>query len=149
MPQSHQTFRSIQAVKLLGIMSRNRWWPIIFSTITPEMSIDGVGTAWCDRPLKLNRFIWNLQSFGNGYCQRVWQRAPYKQVYGELWECHRRFPPPFPFSLSSRDEIDLVARIVVYLKLTGDLKLMPLYIGSICIIISPCDALEGGSTQIR
>ena len=34
MPQSHQTFRSILAVKLLGITFRNRWWPTTFLTIT-------------------------------------------------------------------------------------------------------------------
>ena len=40
MPRSHQTFRSVLAVKLLGIM--------------PKMPTDGVGTARCDRPLTRN-----------------------------------------------------------------------------------------------
>ena len=30
MPWSHQTFRLVLAMKLLGIMLRNRWWPTIF-----------------------------------------------------------------------------------------------------------------------
>ena len=34
MPPSHQTLRLVPAVKLLGIMFRNRWWPITFHTIT-------------------------------------------------------------------------------------------------------------------
>jgi hypothetical protein len=32
--RSHQTFRPVQAVKLLGIMLRNRCWPTTFHTIT-------------------------------------------------------------------------------------------------------------------
>ena len=41
MSRSHQTFRSVLAVKLLGIMLRNRWWP---TTFLPEMPTDGIGT---------------------------------------------------------------------------------------------------------
>ena len=52
MPRSHQIFRSVLAVKLLGIMFRNRWWPTTFSLLQPEMPTDGVGTAQCDRPLR-------------------------------------------------------------------------------------------------
>ena len=36
MPRSHQTFRSVLAEKLLGIMLGNRWWPTTFLTITAE-----------------------------------------------------------------------------------------------------------------
>ena len=42
MPRSHQTFCPVLAVKLLGIMLRNRCWPIAFHTITAEYA-DG----WC------------------------------------------------------------------------------------------------------
>ena len=35
-PQSHQTFRPVLAVKLLGITLRNRCWPTTFQTITTE-----------------------------------------------------------------------------------------------------------------
>ena len=42
MPQSHQTFRSVLAVKLLGIMLRNRWWPTTFLTIPA-----GDADKWC------------------------------------------------------------------------------------------------------
>ena len=40
--RSHQTFRPVLAVKLLGIMLRNRCWPTTFHTITAE-DADG----WC------------------------------------------------------------------------------------------------------
>ena len=33
MPQSHRTFHTISTVKLLGIMFKNRCWPIDFHTI--------------------------------------------------------------------------------------------------------------------
>ena len=42
MPRSHQTFRPVLAVKLLGIMLRNRCWPTTFHIITAE-NVDG----WC------------------------------------------------------------------------------------------------------
>ena len=42
MPRSHQTFCSVLAVKLLGIMLRNRWWPTTFITITA-----GDADGWC------------------------------------------------------------------------------------------------------
>ena len=42
MPWSHQTFRSVQAVKFLGIVLRNRWWPTTFLTITAEDA-----DRWC------------------------------------------------------------------------------------------------------
>ena len=41
-PDHTKTFRPVLAVKLLGIMLRNRCWPIIFHTITAE-DADG----WC------------------------------------------------------------------------------------------------------
>ena len=43
MPRSHQTFRSVVAVKLLGIMLRIRWWPTSFLTITAG---DADGWYW-------------------------------------------------------------------------------------------------------
>ena len=36
MPRSHQTFRPVLAVKLLGIILRNRCWSTPFHTITTE-----------------------------------------------------------------------------------------------------------------
>ena len=42
MPRSHQTFRLVLAVKLMGIMLRNRCWPTTLHTITAE-DADG----WC------------------------------------------------------------------------------------------------------
>ena len=42
MPRSHQTFRSVLKVKLLGIMLRNRWWSITFLTM-----IAGDADGWC------------------------------------------------------------------------------------------------------
>ena len=42
MPQSHQTFHPVLAVKLLGIMLRNRCWPTTFHTIATKHA-DG----WC------------------------------------------------------------------------------------------------------
>ena len=42
MPRSHQTFRLVLTVKLLGIMLRNRWWSTTFLTITAG-DVDG----WC------------------------------------------------------------------------------------------------------
>ena len=40
--RSHQTFRSVLAVKVLGIMLRNRCWPTTFLTITA-----GDADGWC------------------------------------------------------------------------------------------------------
>ena len=42
MPRAHQIFRSVLAVKLLGIMLRIRWWPTIFFIITA-----GDADGWC------------------------------------------------------------------------------------------------------
>jgi hypothetical protein len=39
-PQSHQTFRPVRVMKLLGIMLRNRCWSTIFHIITTR-DIDG------------------------------------------------------------------------------------------------------------
>ena len=49
LPWSHQTFRPVSAVKLLGIMFRNRCWPTTFHTITT-----GDADGWC-----LNRPVWS------------------------------------------------------------------------------------------
>ena len=40
--RSHQIFHSVLAVKLLGIMLKNRWWPTTFLTITA-----GDADGWC------------------------------------------------------------------------------------------------------
>ena len=40
--RSHQHFHPVAAMKLLGIILRNRWWPTTFHTIT---TIDADG--WC------------------------------------------------------------------------------------------------------
>ena len=40
MPRSHQTFRPVLVVKLLGIMFRNGYWPTTFPTITAG-DVDG------------------------------------------------------------------------------------------------------------
>ena len=42
MPRSHQTSRSVLAVKLLGTMLRNRCWPTTFHIITA-----GDADGWC------------------------------------------------------------------------------------------------------
>ena len=47
-PWSRQTFRLVRAMKLLGIMLRNRCWPTTFHTITAG---DGDGWCLCDQPL--------------------------------------------------------------------------------------------------
>ena len=47
MSWSHQTFRLVLAVKLLGIMFTNRCWPNTFYTITAEDAEIGR----CDQPL--------------------------------------------------------------------------------------------------
>ena len=44
MPRSHQTFCLVRAVRLLGIMFRNRCWPTTFRIITAE-DVDG----WCQK----------------------------------------------------------------------------------------------------
>ena len=45
--RSHQTFRLVQAVELLGIMLRSRRWPTTFLTITAA-DVD----RWCrNRPV--------------------------------------------------------------------------------------------------
>ena len=47
MSRPHQTFRQVPIVKLLGIMFRNRCWPITFQTITA-----GDADGWClDSPV--------------------------------------------------------------------------------------------------
>ena len=43
MPRSHETFRSVLTVKLLGIMLGNRRWPTTFLTIT---AADADGWSW-------------------------------------------------------------------------------------------------------
>jgi hypothetical protein len=50
-PQSHPTFRPVLAMKLLGIMLRNRCWPATLYTITTEILTDGTRSGRCDRPL--------------------------------------------------------------------------------------------------
>jgi hypothetical protein len=42
MPRSHQTFRLVPTMKLLGIMFKNRCWPTIFYTISA-----GDADGWC------------------------------------------------------------------------------------------------------
>ena len=42
MPRSHQKFLSPPAVKLLGIMFRNRCWSILFTLLQVEMPTNGV-----------------------------------------------------------------------------------------------------------
>ena len=56
MPWSHQTFRSVLAVKLLGIMLRIRWWPTTFLTIT-----SGDADGWCR-----NCPVWLAPHYGQG-----------------------------------------------------------------------------------
>ena len=46
MPRSHQTFRSVLTVKLLGVTLRNTWWPTTFLTITA-----GDADGWCRKCL--------------------------------------------------------------------------------------------------
>ena len=54
MPWSHQTYCAVLAVKLMGIMLRNRYWPIIYHTVTLIIE-DAHGclprTGRCDEPL--------------------------------------------------------------------------------------------------
>ena len=52
MPRSHQISYPVLAVKLLGIMLRNRCWPITFHTITTEVTDDGAKNNRCDEPLR-------------------------------------------------------------------------------------------------
>jgi len=53
MPRSHQTFRHVPTVKLLGIMFINRCWPTLFTLLQLEMLTDGVLNGQCDQPIKL------------------------------------------------------------------------------------------------
>ena len=79
MPRSHETFRSVLTVKLLGIMLGNRRWPTTFLTITAQMPTDGLGTAPCDQPstrLVIRFIIIGLP--GNDYC-------PWLRLCIRLW----------------------------------------------------------------
>jgi hypothetical protein len=46
MPRSHQTFRPVPVAKMLGIMFRNRCWPI-----TCHTNRAGDANGWCDQPI--------------------------------------------------------------------------------------------------
>jgi hypothetical protein len=52
MPRSHQISYPVLAVKLLGIMLRNRCWPTTFHTITTEDADDVAKSNRCDEPLR-------------------------------------------------------------------------------------------------
>ena len=52
MPRSHQAFRSVLAMKLLGIMLRIGDGQPLFSLLPSKMPTDGVETAQGDRPLR-------------------------------------------------------------------------------------------------
>ena len=54
-PQSHQTFRSVPTVELLGIMLRNRCWPTTAHTIT-AVNAD----RWCHK--WLGHATWTLKT---------------------------------------------------------------------------------------
>ena len=43
MPRSHQTFSPVPTMKLLGIMFRNRCWPIIFHTMAAAGDAKRIG----------------------------------------------------------------------------------------------------------
>jgi hypothetical protein len=58
MPRSHQTFRLVSTVKLLGIMFRSRCWPTTFYTITA-----GDVNGWC--------LHWPLWSTPQWACSKV------------------------------------------------------------------------------
>ena len=51
MPWSHQTFRPVPTVKLLGIMFRIDVGPPLFTLLQPEMPTDGARSCRCDQPL--------------------------------------------------------------------------------------------------
>ena len=67
-PRSHQTFRPILAVKLLGVMFKYRHWPTTFHTIT---AIDANG--WC-----LNWPVWSIP-------QPVWNHLDALSVPWTFW----------------------------------------------------------------
>ena len=54
MPRSQQSFCPILAVKLLGVMVRNRCRPTTFHTVTTGDALVGVRIGWCDQPLRLS-----------------------------------------------------------------------------------------------
>ena len=54
MCQSHQRFHPVLAVKLMGIMVRNKCWPPFFTLLQPEMPTDGARSGQCDQPISLN-----------------------------------------------------------------------------------------------
>ena len=51
MPGSHQRFRSVSTMELLGIMLRNRCLFITLHIVKPNMSTDGSRSGWCDQTL--------------------------------------------------------------------------------------------------
>ena len=51
MPRSHQCFRPVPAMKLMGIMLMNRYWPTTFHTI-PDRDAGG----WCNE-----RRVWSAR----------------------------------------------------------------------------------------
>ena len=51
MPRSHQAFRPVRAVKLLGLCSRIDLGPPLFTLLQLEMPTDGARIARCDRYL--------------------------------------------------------------------------------------------------
>ena len=59
MPQSHQPFRPVPAVKLLGTMFRNRCWPTTVHTIVVR-DADGWCLKWlvCEQPLNCFHTTW-------------------------------------------------------------------------------------------
>ena len=81
MPPSHQNFRPVPAVILLGIMLKNRCWPTTFHTITTE-DADG----WCQ-----NWLVWSSPQYGDIllYFFRVvfWETMRSCNGMGVDWRC--------------------------------------------------------------
>ena len=70
MPCSHRHFRPVPAVKLLEIMSRNRWWPTTFHNVPKEDA-----NGWC-----LNWPVWSTPHIRMS-TKGCWSRNVYVVAY--------------------------------------------------------------------
>ena len=92
MPRSHQTFRPVLAVKLMGIMFKNRWWATGFHTITAEDADE-----WCQKwP------VWSTPQLNHGVLWAMIEVFEYRRVrivcpFCELGVCKKKTLPHWTF----------------------------------------------------